>query len=140
MSSGPGAALAAMIASRRLQWARSQVPSSTSSVEVTISVGSPGEGIAQGENSEVLPSASVAVAVTKSPDPMPAPTGAEKMPSPATSVATSANPMNVSPSPLPDESHAAEAKNSTRTLDETGPSTVPSTAPLTAAAVMTGGI
>src|SRR4051794_11673902 len=113
----PGAASAALIASRSVQWVTVHVPSPGSALELTT------KGLAcvasvagtHAENPDVLsPKESVAVAVTASPGV----TRAER-PGPVSIVTTPAafaccceNPMKVAPSPLPDGSQAGEAKYS----------------------------
>ncbi len=65
------------------------------------------------ENSDVLPFASVAVPVTVAP---PLVTLAVNETFPVTPVVTFVEPRNVCPSPLPDASHAALPKNSSRNV------------------------
>lgn len=70
----------------------------------------------QFENSDVLFSGSVAVEVMTSPTPAP-PELNVNVAVPVASVVTSIVPMNSSPSPKPDGSHAALAKNSIRSTE-----------------------
>ena len=92
----------------------------------------------QAENSDVLPAGSVAVDVTTDCPTGSAANDALKLALPLPSVTTDWKPINVCPSPNPEPSQAALAKNSTRKVVLAVLFKVPCTLPAAVAETMTG--